>query len=188
MDGINPGTWLPGDSEYMHMFNASWRALKSVSPRLRIGGPAMANLDGVTEFLRAQQYWGIDADFVTTHSYPTDGCNKNATTDPDCYTNGILQAKKLAGATPFLITEYSCGHSALNSLNNVPQRLPKRLASLTDNSSSLCPQITVRYTTVNLIVTPHRLRCGRSRSWRVLKLKRCLGGLFLFFSKRATQK
>ena len=65
MDGINPGTWLPEDSEYMHMFNASWRALKSVSPRLKIGGPAMANLDGVTEFLHAQPYWGIDADFVT---------------------------------------------------------------------------------------------------------------------------
>ena len=112
MDGINPGTWLPGDSEYMHMFNASWRALKSVSPQLRIGGPAMANLAGVTEFLHAQPYWGIDADFVTTHSYPTDGCNANATTDPDCFTNGILQAKKLAGATPFLITEYSCGWSA----------------------------------------------------------------------------
>ena len=56
-----------GDT-YMHLFNASLHALKAVSPQLRVGGPATMELRSVREFLAAQSKWGIEADFVSTHT------------------------------------------------------------------------------------------------------------------------
>jgi xylan 1,4-beta-xylosidase len=56
-----------GDT-YMHLFNASFHALKAVSPQLWVGGPATMELRSVQEFLAAQSKWGVDADFVSTHT------------------------------------------------------------------------------------------------------------------------
>ena len=97
-----------GDT-YMRLFNASFHALKKVSPKLRVGGPATMELRSVRDFLEAQAKWGTAADFVSTHSYPTDSCNGNPA-KLDCFTAAIISAKAQAAArTPFLITEYSCG-------------------------------------------------------------------------------
>jgi xylan 1,4-beta-xylosidase len=57
-----------GDT-YMRLFNASFQALKAVSPKLRVGGPATMELRSVRDFLEAQAKWGTAADFVSTHSY-----------------------------------------------------------------------------------------------------------------------
>ena len=65
-------------------------------------------LRSIREFLAAQSKWGINADFVSTHTYPTDYCNNNPS-DLDCFTRGILDAKRQAQQMPLLITEYSCG-------------------------------------------------------------------------------
>jgi xylan 1,4-beta-xylosidase len=53
---------------YMHLFNASFHALKDVSPKLRVGGPATMELRSVSDFLAAQPKWGVNADFVSTHT------------------------------------------------------------------------------------------------------------------------
>ena len=92
-----------GDT-YIQLFNTSRSALKAVSPRLRVGGPATMELRSVAEFLAAFP----DADFASTHTYPTDYCNSDPA-NLNCFTDGIVAAKKQAKDTPFLITEYSCG-------------------------------------------------------------------------------
>ena len=93
---------------YMRLFNASFQALKKVSQKLRVGGPATMELQSVRDFLDAQAKWGTAADFVSTHTYPTDSCNENPA-KLDCFTDAIIGAKAQAAGTPFLITEYSCG-------------------------------------------------------------------------------
>eukprot|EP01050_Picozoa_sp_SAG11_P018927 SAG11_NODE_2937_length_2824_cov_1.679633_3_plen_252_part_00 len=61
----------PESSPYMALYNASHHALKAVSPRLSIGGPATMELLYITEFVQAAAAWGVPvqpADFVSTHS------------------------------------------------------------------------------------------------------------------------
>ena len=93
---------------YMALFNASAHALKSVSPSLRVGGPATAGLDHLEDFVQACQQQAIPFDFVSTHHYPTDGraqfpptpwhdaCPRGAEWDPDCFARQVLAARKQA--------------------------------------------------------------------------------------------
>lgn len=53
--------------DYMRLFNASSMALKSVSPKLKVGGPATMQLFDVEDFLARCEETGIIVDFVTTH-------------------------------------------------------------------------------------------------------------------------
>ena len=97
------------DSPYMNLYNASYHAIKAVSPRLSVGGPATAELEDVSAFIAAMDAWGIGSgppDFVSTHSYPTDACNSrpDARSRLDCFTDGIVAARKEALGHTFLMT------------------------------------------------------------------------------------
>lgn len=65
--GPNPMSGKAEDSHYMALYNASWHALKSVSPRLLVGGPATAEVKNVADFVNALAPWKVEADFVSTH-------------------------------------------------------------------------------------------------------------------------
>ena len=85
-----------------------------------MGGPATACLSqpcgggqdgGLADFVRGLDAWGIDADFISTHSYPTDACNvaPDARAHLDCFTDGIVAARQAVPRHPFLMTEFNCG-------------------------------------------------------------------------------
>lgn len=102
------------DSPYMALYNASHHAIKAVSPLLSVGGPATAELENVDTFIQAAKAWGVPVDgpdFVSTHSYPTDACNTqpDARTALDCFTDGIIAARRQAAGHTFLLTEFNCG-------------------------------------------------------------------------------
>lgn len=52
---------------YMQLYNASAVALKTVSPRLRVGGPATMQTLDVDGFIQACRTSNIPVDFVSTH-------------------------------------------------------------------------------------------------------------------------
>ena len=98
----------------MALYNASWHAIKAVSPQLSVGGPATMELLDVPEFINGLAAWGLTGsgpDFVSTHTYPTDACNSrpDARTWLDCFTDGIIAARKQAANHTFLLTEFNCG-------------------------------------------------------------------------------
>jgi xylan 1,4-beta-xylosidase len=62
----------PKDETYFQLYDVSARALKSVSPRLRIGGPATAQAAWVDRFIAHVSENHIPADFVSTHVYGND--------------------------------------------------------------------------------------------------------------------
>eukprot|EP01052_Picozoa_sp_SAG31_P024173 SAG31_NODE_2039_length_6594_cov_7.103926_4_plen_621_part_00 len=103
---------------YMQLFNASSAALKSVSPKLRVGGPATMQLFDVEDFLGKCKAQGIAVDFVTTHLYPTcPECQTNTTqARPDCFSELVLQSSRIAKrhGLPFLLTEYNSGLGGTN--------------------------------------------------------------------------
>mmetsp|Transcript_172967 Transcript_172967/g.420741 ORF Transcript_172967/g.420741 Transcript_172967/m.420741 type:complete len:557 (-) Transcript_172967:11-1681(-) len=103
---------------YMALYASSAKALKSVSPKLRVGGPATMQVLHVKDFVDAVHAQNLPMDFVSTHLYPTDPecpSAKHATGlgDVDCFTRLIHGARDYvrehAANVEFLITEYNAG-------------------------------------------------------------------------------
>jgi xylan 1,4-beta-xylosidase len=63
---------VPKQESYYHLYDVTARALKSVSPRLRVGGPATAQAAWVGDFIRHSVQNHIPLDFVSTHVYGND--------------------------------------------------------------------------------------------------------------------
>jgi len=62
----------PKDETYFQLYDVADRALKSVSPRLRVGGPATAQAAWADRFLRHVTENHVPVDFVSTHVYAND--------------------------------------------------------------------------------------------------------------------
>lgn len=62
----------PKFDTYMRLYEASAAALKRVSPRLRVGGPATAQAAWTGRFLNECAQRNLPADFVSTHVYAND--------------------------------------------------------------------------------------------------------------------
>ncbi|MGN1194301.1 MAG: hypothetical protein ACI4SB_02355, partial [Acutalibacteraceae bacterium] len=58
--------------DYYRLYAETVRALKSVNPNLKVGGPATTKSSHLTEFLSFCNSENVPVDFVTTHQYPTD--------------------------------------------------------------------------------------------------------------------
>ena len=69
------GSFWGGDPEqatYFQLYDLTARALKSVSPRLRVGGPATAQAAWVPAFIAHCASGHVPVDFVSTHVYGDD--------------------------------------------------------------------------------------------------------------------
>jgi xylan 1,4-beta-xylosidase len=62
----------PKEQTYFQLYDNTVRALKSVSPRIRVGGPATAQAAWVDQFIRHVSENHVPADFVSTHVYGND--------------------------------------------------------------------------------------------------------------------
>jgi len=61
--------WAGAESDYLRLYEASVRAVKSIDPEFRVGGPATAAagwIDDLLEHCRANE---LPIDFVSTHTY-----------------------------------------------------------------------------------------------------------------------
>ena len=63
---------IPRDRSYFDLYEHTARALKAVSPRLRVGGPATAASDWVDTFLAYTNQHHVPVDFVSSHGYADD--------------------------------------------------------------------------------------------------------------------
>ncbi|MGA8531476.1 MAG: glycosyl hydrolase family 39 [Acidobacteriaceae bacterium] len=63
---------IPRQQSYFELYAHTARALKSVSPRLRVGGPATAAASWIPEFLQYVAQNHVPIDFVSTHGYADD--------------------------------------------------------------------------------------------------------------------
>ena len=103
---------MPNFGVYMKLFNASSRAVKSVDPTLKIGGPATARLQNLGDFIAQAEKLDVAFDFLSSHMYPTDPmCPTKADWGPDCLSTHVKAAKQIATAAgiPFYLTEYNVG-------------------------------------------------------------------------------
>jgi xylan 1,4-beta-xylosidase len=62
----------PKQATYFELYDQAARAIKKVSPRLRVGGPATAQAAWVPDFIRHCVENNVPVDFVSTHVYAND--------------------------------------------------------------------------------------------------------------------
>ncbi len=65
-------TGEPKQASYFELYDHTARALKSVSARLRVGGPATSSAHWVDDFLRHTNAQDVPVDFVSSHGYADD--------------------------------------------------------------------------------------------------------------------
>lgn len=68
----NINFWTGTQEDYWKLYDASARALKKVSPRLRVGGPVTARAAWIPELIAHCSSKGVPLDFISTHIYPQD--------------------------------------------------------------------------------------------------------------------
>jgi len=103
----NCGFWTGTQTEYFHLLRVTYHALKSVSPQIRVGGPATCQLQWIPETLKFAQANGLKLDFVSSHIYPTDFGDQNVSRT--VMQDKLSIARKQAGSTPLYITEFNSG-------------------------------------------------------------------------------
>lgn len=74
---------VPRQESYFELYDHTALGLKSISPRLRVGGPATAAAAWVDDFLKHASEKKIPVDFVSTHGYADDTVKNLLQTDED---------------------------------------------------------------------------------------------------------
>lgn len=61
--------WAGAESDYLRLYDASVRAVKSIDPEFRVGGPATAAAGWIDDLLEHCRAHELPIDFVSTHTY-----------------------------------------------------------------------------------------------------------------------
>jgi xylan 1,4-beta-xylosidase len=69
---LKGGFWTGDQADYFKLYAATARAIKSVSPGFRVGGPATAGNAWIPEFIGYCAQHKVPVDFVSTHTYGVD--------------------------------------------------------------------------------------------------------------------
>ncbi len=110
-----PAFWAGTREDYFTLYRHTATALKEVDAGLRVGGPATAKNEWVTEFLDFCARERLAADFVSTHHYPNDPLwSETQDTESELAGSrrGILRewavaAHRQACGVPLLYTEWN---------------------------------------------------------------------------------
>ena len=108
---------IPRKQSYFELYAHTARDLKSVSPRLRVGGPATAAAAWIPDFLKYTAENHVPVDFVSTHGYADDtvenlfGTHENIPMDDRvcravAKVKGEIKASAMPGL-PLLWTEWN---------------------------------------------------------------------------------
>jgi len=111
----------PKQKTYFELYDHTARALKSVSPRLQVGGPATAQAAWVTPFLEHVKAENVPADFVSTHVYANDraedvfGTHEVIPRDQMVYRSVKKVHEEIAASAfpkmPLIFSEYGASYS-----------------------------------------------------------------------------
>ena len=120
----------PRQPTYFTLYDHTARALKSVSPRLMVGGPATAQAAWVAPFLAHVKAENVPVDFVSTHVYANDTAdNVLGTTETLARDQMVFRAVQKVHAEilaspfphmPFIMSEYNASYSNEPNVTDSP--------------------------------------------------------------------
>jgi xylan 1,4-beta-xylosidase len=119
------GFWEGGEQKaYFELYDLTSKAIKSIDPALRVGGPSTAGAAWVPEFLAHVKQSGAAVDFVTTHTYGVQGgfLDEEGKSDtkldpsPDAIIGDVRRVREQISASPFpglplYFTEWSTSYT-----------------------------------------------------------------------------
>nr|WP_081983969.1 hypothetical protein [Massilia sp. JS1662] len=115
--------WSGTQADYFELYKASVTALKSVDPKLMVGGPSTSRIAWIPEFLAYCDSNRLPIDFVSTHLYAGDDQKAifgaaNSYTQNDVIPAGVKKVKEWIDASayrgiPFWLTEWSSDSPAM---------------------------------------------------------------------------
>ena len=124
----------PRQATYWELYDHTARAVKSVSPRLRIGGPATAQAAWVPEFLQHVSANHVPVDFVSTHVYANDlakdvlGTNETIQRDKMVYFSVKKVHDQIAISPmpklPLIFSEYNASYANEPNVTDSPYMGP----------------------------------------------------------------
>lgn len=123
-----PDFWKGTQAQYFHFYRETAEALKRVSPRLRVGGPATAKNEWIKEFVEFTRSQTVPVDFVSTHHYPTDALGKpgdDTAEDLSHVKRSLLRemaqkAHREARGLPLYYTEWSSSSNPFDEMHDQP--------------------------------------------------------------------
>lgn len=120
----------PKQSTYWELYDHTARAIKAVSPRLQVGGPATAQAAWVPEFLTHVHENQVPVDFVSTHVYGNDtapnvlGTNEDVPRDQMVYRAVKKVHDQIASSPlphlPLIFSEYGASYSNEPNVTDSP--------------------------------------------------------------------
>ncbi len=124
----------PKQGTYFELYDHTARALKSVSPRLQVGGPATAQAAWVTAFLRHVNEAHVPVDFVSTHVYGNDAAEDVLGTEEHVPRNEMVYravrkvhdeiAKSPTPQLPLIFSEYNASYANEPNVTDSPYMGP----------------------------------------------------------------
>lgn len=138
------GFWEGGDQlAYFRLYRSTALALKSVDPKLRVGGPATAGAAWIPEFLQFAHKTGTPVDFVATHTYGVKGgfldpdgkADVKLDPSPDAIVGDVRRVRQQISASPFphlplYITEWSTAYTPADPVHDSYVSAPYILTKL----------------------------------------------------------
>ncbi len=120
--------WTASQIEYFHFYAATARAIKSIHPKLQVGGPATAANAWIPEFLTFCKNEKAPVDFISTHHYPTDAFGKEgddtitqlSLSTPSVLKDQAFLAAQQAAPLSVYYTEWSTSSNPRDSLHDEP--------------------------------------------------------------------
>jgi xylan 1,4-beta-xylosidase len=124
----------PKQSTYWTLYDHTARAIKSVSPRLQVGGPATAQAAWVPDFIAHVFENHVPVDFVSTHVYGNDsapnvlGTNEDVPRDQMVY-RGVKKVHDQIASSPLphlplIFSEYGASYSNEPNVTDSPYMGP----------------------------------------------------------------
>jgi xylan 1,4-beta-xylosidase len=119
--------WSGSQREYFKLYRHTVEAIKSVSPSLRVGGPATAKSEWIEKFVDFCERNDVACDFVSTHHYPNDGFEKDGDVEQQLFKaqRGIMRevaqnTRRHSHNRPVYYTEWNSSSFLWDPLHDDP--------------------------------------------------------------------
>jgi xylan 1,4-beta-xylosidase len=151
----NLGDFFAGTQQnYFDLYATTARAVKSVSPTYRVGGPATAGCAWIPEFIKHAASRGVPVDFVTTHDYAVDVGHLDETgnagtvlsRDPRAIWGNVHRVRQQIAASPLPslelhLTEWSASYTPADPIHDSYHSAPfilDKLKNAGTAANSMC--------------------------------------------------
>ena len=135
--------WSGTQAEYFKLYEISARAIKSVSPGYRVGGPATAGRGWIRETIDFAARGNVPIDFISTHDYGVKGIGFDGDgvqklfldASPGAIIDGVRDVRAQIGASakpnlPLHYTEWSASYSPRDPVHDSYISAPYILSKL----------------------------------------------------------